>query len=428
MRFGSLFTGIGGLDLGLERAGMTCAWQVEIDPYATRVLEKHWPGVKRHTDIRDAHTWQAEHRFKCEEHCFSCLSPHVDLICGGFPCQDISVAGKGKGLAGERSGLWREYRRIVEEIAPKWVLIENVPALRTRGLRTVLSDLHALGYDAEWDGVSASAVGAPHRRDRLFVVAYAAGLRRERRRVFKESPGRSEPSNSGQAVADAVCIGRKPENAREGRSVYNLFGLASIKETRRKNLELRPSQPGQWAAEPDMGGTSDGFPGELDLPGVAYETKAGAREVLRTVRSAALSGAIQRATRGLGLVQAQEVLFTVVRELESGSRLSRELLESEATPGEFVREVLGSDYGASRASLRRGPVEQLFREHPDAMRKLSQLVASRGETPWSNPLWESATTRVAHGIPSRVDRLRGLGNAVVPQVAEHVGRLIMGAK
>lgn len=159
LRFGSLFTGIGGLDLGLERAGMVCAWQVEKDDYAQKVLQKHWPAVPRFSDVKDVGSKQLE---------------PVDLIAGGFPCQDISVAGRGAGLAGERSGLWREFRRIVEEIRPSWVLIENVPALRTRGLSTVLSDLHALGFNAEWDCLPACAFGAPHRRDRLFIVAQLA--------------------------------------------------------------------------------------------------------------------------------------------------------------------------------------------------------------------------------------------------------------
>jgi len=165
---GSLFAGIGGLELGLERAGMEVVWQVESDPCARRVLRKHWPRVTRFEDVRYVHD-----NDRCNEaRCGKCLEP-VDLICGGFPCQDISVAGKGAGLAGERSGLWKEFARIVDEVRPSWVLIENVPALRSRGLGTVLRDLSALGFNAEWDCLPASAFGASHRRDRIFVVAYA---------------------------------------------------------------------------------------------------------------------------------------------------------------------------------------------------------------------------------------------------------------
>ena len=158
MRVGSLFAGIGGFDLGLERAGMEVRWQVENNLWCQRVLAKHWPNVTRYGDIKqvDWHT----------------IEP-VDLVCGGFPCQDISLAGKGAGLSGERSGLWFEYAKAIDALKPRYVIIENVVALRSRGLDQVLGQLAALGYDAEWHCIPASAVGAPHRRDRIWVIAYA---------------------------------------------------------------------------------------------------------------------------------------------------------------------------------------------------------------------------------------------------------------
>lgn len=163
--FGSLFAGIGGLDLGLERAGMRCEWQVEIDDYATKVLEKHWPDVLRVRDVRNA----GRHNL-----------PEVDLICGGFPCQPVSVAGRRKGRDDER-WLWPEFARVVGELRPRWVLAENVPGLLSadsgRLFGGVLRDLAALGYDAEWDCIPAAALGAPHRRDRVFVFAYDRGER-----------------------------------------------------------------------------------------------------------------------------------------------------------------------------------------------------------------------------------------------------------
>lgn len=157
LTFGSLFAGIGGMDLGLERVGFECKWQVEIDPYARRVLAKHWPDVPRHDDVRT---------FPPADGNWS-----VDLIAGGFPCQDISFAGRGAGLAGKRSGLWYEFARIVCDLRPRFVLVENVAALRVRGLDAVLGTLASLGYDAEWSSLSACAMGAPHARDRMFVVA-----------------------------------------------------------------------------------------------------------------------------------------------------------------------------------------------------------------------------------------------------------------
>lgn len=157
MRVGSLFSGIGGMDLGLEQAGMRIVRQSEIDPYARAVLRKQWPHAKLYGDLCNL----GKHN----------LEP-VDLICGGFPCQDISNAGNRRGIEGPHSGLWKEFARIIKELKPPWALIENVSALRSRGLEVVLQDLSASGYDAEWDCIPAAAVGAPHQRDRLFILAY----------------------------------------------------------------------------------------------------------------------------------------------------------------------------------------------------------------------------------------------------------------
>ncbi len=168
MTFGSLFAGIGGMDLGLERAGMECRWQVEIDPFCRKVLTKHWPDVPKYEDVRDVGS-------ELES---------VDLICGGFPCQDISYAGKGAGLAGERSGLWYEFARILGEVEPRFAIVENVAALLNRGMGDVLGTLADLGYDASWFVLPASSVGAPHRRERIFIVADAdsdGGIRETQR-------------------------------------------------------------------------------------------------------------------------------------------------------------------------------------------------------------------------------------------------------
>lgn len=157
---GSLFSGIGGMDLGLERAGFKLKWQVEIDPFCRRVLERHWPDVRRWDDVR---TWPQPD------------TERVDLLCGGFPCQDISDAGNKAGIEGERSGLWREYARIICELRPPLVLVENVSALLDRGIDRVLGDLARMGYDAEWAVLPACSFGAPHSRERLFCIAYANG-------------------------------------------------------------------------------------------------------------------------------------------------------------------------------------------------------------------------------------------------------------
>jgi DNA (cytosine-5)-methyltransferase 1 len=158
-----LFSGIGGFSLGLERAGMRTVAFCEIDPHAREVLNKHWPNVPVFTDVSTLSKGD--------------LSEQIDVLAGGFPCQDISTAGLGAGLSGSRSGLWFQYHRLIKEIQPRYAIIENVSALRHRGLDQVLWSLAEIGYDAEWHCIPASAVGAPQRRDRIWVVAYPSGAR-----------------------------------------------------------------------------------------------------------------------------------------------------------------------------------------------------------------------------------------------------------
>jgi DNA (cytosine-5)-methyltransferase 1 len=157
-----LFSGIGGFSLGLERTGgfETVAF-CEIEPFPRKVLAKHWPGVPIYEDVR---TLTADTLARD--------GIGVDVICGGFPCQDISLAGKGAGIDGDRSGLWAEYARLIGELRPRHVLVENVAALLSRGLDRVLGDLAALGFDAEWHCIPAWFIGAPHGRDRVWIIAH----------------------------------------------------------------------------------------------------------------------------------------------------------------------------------------------------------------------------------------------------------------
>lgn len=155
MTIGSLFSGIGGLELGLERAGVgRTVWQVEIDSYCRAVLARHWPNAARYTDVRTARDL-----------------PAVDVVCGGFPCQDVSGAGKRVGLSGARSGLWYEFARILEEVRPRFVIVENVASGKGRWLSAVRSQLCQLGYGTRAVALSAADVGAPHLRKRVFVLA-----------------------------------------------------------------------------------------------------------------------------------------------------------------------------------------------------------------------------------------------------------------
>ncbi|GEP11697.1 DNA cytosine methyltransferase [Methylobacterium gnaphalii] len=166
LRVLDLFSGIGGLALGLERTGgFVPAAFCEIEPYCRQVLARHWPEVPQYDDVR---TLTAD-RLRAD-------GVTVDAICGGFPCQDISWAGFGGGLSGSRSGLWFEYARLVGELRPDLVIVENVAALLARGIDVVCGTLAAFGYDAEWSPVSGCSVGLPHPRQRMFLVAYPNGV------------------------------------------------------------------------------------------------------------------------------------------------------------------------------------------------------------------------------------------------------------
>ncbi len=291
MRFGSLFAGIGGIDLGLERAGMECAWQVEIDDFCNRVLEKHWPHVKRYRDIREVGATNLE---------------PVDLLCGGFPCQPHSLAGKRQASADERD-LWPEYARLIRELRPRWVLAENVPGLLSseigRFFGGILRDLAESGYDAVWEVLPAAAVGAPHIRERIWIVANADDRCGERTKQTV-CPGWVELMHGSQILADS--------------SIARSRGLP-IQQWGSRQESVDANRSGEDMADPD------------------------------------------------------------------GQR--REEFDQSAEPGQPAHIPSSSDWWATE---------------PDV-------------------------GRVAHGVPSRVDRLRALGNAVVPQVAEWIGRRIMEA-
>ena len=247
--FGSLFAGIGGLDLGLERAGMECKWQVENDDYATRVLAKHWPNVRRWDDITT---------FKPSGNKWA-----VDLICGGFPCQDISYAGKGAGLDGERSGLFFEAIRVVELLRPRWLLLENVAALLNRGLDKVLGTLATIGYDAEWHCLQAADFGAPHLRDRVFVIArnvadpeilgWGNGIPTNQRPPDRKS---NTPRNGSE-----VLVANSVSSRWEGGTKKPIFG---IKDLSRQHMRSRENFRKFWAVEPDVGRVANGVPKRVD--------------------------------------------------------------------------------------------------------------------------------------------------------------------
>jgi DNA (cytosine-5)-methyltransferase 1 len=241
LTFGSLFAGIGGIDLGLERAGWECRWQVEWDAYCQHVLAHHWPDVPRYGDIT-AVDWAA-------------VEP-VDLLAGGFPCQPVSIAGR-KGAQGDERWLWPEFLRAIRALRPRFVLVENVTNLLAvndgSAFGDVVGDLAASGYDAEWDCVPAAAVGAPHIRDRLWVVAHA-----ERRElgIFDGAQGTAGAVSwdGGQVVADA-------DGERRG---HEPNGYATLPIARRSDTGSSDGNPGWWRVEPDVGRVADGVPARVD--------------------------------------------------------------------------------------------------------------------------------------------------------------------
>lgn len=253
--YGSLFSGIGGFDLGFDRAGMQCAWQVEIDNFCRQVLAKHWPSVTRFEDIRDV----GRHN----------LSP-IDVICGGFPCQPHSVAGKRRGAADDRD-LWPEYRRVIDELRPAWVVAENVPGIRTTILDAVLSDLGDLEYTATALVVPACALDAPHRRDRVWILAYSDGDRR-----------------AGSSSGHAALNQERDSSTRQPPRDYELYAVVSGGETlpyadihgcERVEQQNGAGEEGEgpfgspakrssawswWATEPDVGRVAYGVPNRVD--------------------------------------------------------------------------------------------------------------------------------------------------------------------
>jgi DNA (cytosine-5)-methyltransferase 1 len=321
LNVGSLFAGIGGFDLGLETAGFEICWQVEIDRHCRAVLERRFPRARRFEDVRTVGA--------------DTLDP-VDVICGGFPCQDLSNAGKGAGIDGARSGLWSEFARIVRELRPRYVLVENVPALLTgKGKRwdrapigRVLGDLAEIGYDAEWSVLSAREFGAPHLRKRVWIVAYrgegtdASGDRRRTRR----SGGSSRLCEDGKRL-EAAGMADAPRHA-----------------------EARTAAPAR--SERERAGSCG--------PAGRARTLAGTADPHRR-------------------------------------------------------------RGEDRCGVPEGQGEQALPD-PDRGGAGDRREAARSGCQWAV---EPDVGRVAHGVPDRVERLAALGNALVPQIAEWIGRRIL---
>ena len=189
-----LFAGLGCFSLGLERAGMRAAAFCENDDHCQRVIRRHWPDVPIYDDIRDL-TGEIIRGDRLK----------IDVITMGFPCQDISSSGPKTGIDGERSGLWREGFRLVCEIRPQFVIVENSSEINVRGLGDLLGALASIRYDAEWARISLLSIGAPHNRDRTYLVAYPAGERQqEQGRYLKSLHSAPDAYREADRLVDAV--------------------------------------------------------------------------------------------------------------------------------------------------------------------------------------------------------------------------------
>lgn len=320
MRVLDLFSGIGGFSLGLERAGMSTVAFCEVDKKAQLVLKKHWPSIPIFDDVKTLNKEKLDER-----------SISVELICGGFPCQDLSVAGKGAGLEGERSGLWFEFHRLIKEIKPLYAVIENVSVLRNRGLDQVLRSLTEIGYDAEWHCIPASAVGAPHRRDRVWIIAY--------------------PETKSQRP-DPNCIRSYREEINQQRG----------SELRDEQISIFGSL-GEKVAYPN--------PDSKHRGGKPQFSDDREREEVYDE---------------LGWVRPEISDTSSIR-----SQRSWEPIKSKHPTQIITREAVEFEHGC---------FSNFWATEPDV-------------------------GRVAHGVPNRVDRLKQLGNSIVPQIAELIGRAIM---
>ena len=260
LRILDLFSGIGGISLGLERTGgfETVAF-CEIDKAAQKVLKKHWPDVPIFEDVTTISTKD--------------IDGAIDVMCGGFPCQDLSVAGRGAGLEGARSGLWWEFHRLIKEAQPKWVLIENVSVLRSRGLDQVLRSLFEIGYDAEWHCIPASAVGAPHRRDRIWIVAYPrhGGGGNVWASEEGDNPQSQRATNTDPLGGSGEQSSSVADTSGSGLQGPKLLGIDPTQLGCGEEWEFGPTPEcgslpywGGWGTEPSVGRVANGIPGRVD--------------------------------------------------------------------------------------------------------------------------------------------------------------------
>ena len=238
MRVGSLFSGVGGIEYGFEQQGFKTEWFIENNTYCQKILKKRFPGTKIYGDIEAVD--------------FTKVS-RVDVLTGGFPCQDISNAGKRDGIEGSRSSLWKYYFEAIRQIRPRVAFIENVSALTHRGLHVVLRDLAEIGYDAEWHCISASSIGAPHCRDRIFIIAYPS----------ENGCGQTSNRKSQQNGQDVANSNKKRfQSGLSSRKKKRLTPLRISCKNEKEHIFRR--NKGSWATESRICGVAHGVPNRVD--------------------------------------------------------------------------------------------------------------------------------------------------------------------
>ena len=284
MKIGSLFAGIGGFDLAARWMGWETKWYSEIDPYACRVMERNFPEAKNVGDITE---WRPDG------------NDGIDLICGGFPCQPVSLAGQGLAQEDER-WLWPEFARVLGVLRPRYVVIENVPGLRSRGMDDVLRDLAKIGYDAEWTSLSAADVGAPHKRERVWIVAHPSGDRRQPLHWWGALPNQvgdgasslrrpqQQPGFGGNGtVADALPTGLSQPTLPRVKVFRGTPGPPKGREFSRGTT----ASGDNWTTEPDVGRVAHGVPARVDrlkclgnaiVPQCAYEIFQRIEKIVKT--------------------------------------------------------------------------------------------------------------------------------------------------
>ena len=431
----SLFSGIGGLDLAAEMAGFRTVGQCEWADYPTKILKKHWPDVPRWQDIR---TLTGESFYE------KTGMRTVDVISGGFPCQPFSVAGKRRGKEDDRY-LWPEMLRVISELRPTWVVGENVAGIVNMALDQVYTDLENEGYAVRALIIPACAVDAPHRRDRCAIVAHC-----NNRQCITENEtiqaGRTPVGYGGEDVADTESIRLQRERTcgeqisrprlekeqskrccdvlsdadHRSRALRGNWELSAVEETQGQRTNHGGRAPeyatGEWwPAEPDVGRGIDGLSQWLDrFGGLSDEAKERAREILRNLREETVAETVQWTIGRFDSISQAEVLFAFLCEYEEGYNRGWVSLESGTIQEEKLRN-LWRTIEFARTSHRREYHSQLAREYSDALFRLSHGAPSLMPEAWEDNTWEDGIVRVATGVPSRVDRLKCLGNAVVPQ-------------